>query len=112
MFPPARRLLVFASSNDKEVPAILRILAPYFAYACFTRYGNNPRAVPSDQLAHWWKENGGGDCSCHSAASDALAEARKLAQSADLICITGSVFLAGELRPLLKSEDCGLQSHG
>ena len=101
VFPPARRILVFASSNDKEVAAILRILAPHFAYACFTRYGINPRAVPPDQLAHWWKENGGGDCSCHSLAADALGEARKQAQLSDLICITGSVFLAGELRPLL-----------
>ncbi len=111
VFPPSRRVLVFASSNDKEVPAILRILAPYFAYACFTPFGNNPRAVPPDQLAHWWKENGGGNCSCHSLANDALAAARKLAQPADLICITGSVFLAGELRPLLKKEDSGLPSH-
>jgi dihydrofolate synthase/folylpolyglutamate synthase len=105
VFPPARRLLVFASSNDKEVPAILRILAPYFAYACFTRYGINPRAVPPDQLAHWWKENGGAGCSCHSLASEALAEARKVAEPPDLICITGSVFLAGELRPLLIGTD-------
>ena len=101
VFPPTRRVLVFASSNDKEVAAILRILAPHFAFACFTRYGINPRAVPPDQLAHWWKENGGGDCSCHSLAADALTEARKLVQPSDLICITGSVFLAGELRPLL-----------
>ena len=101
VFPPTRRVLVFASSNDKEVAAILRILAPHFAFACFTPYGLNPRAVPPDQLAHWWKENGGGDCSCHNRAAEALAEARKLAQPTDLICVTGSVFLAGELRRLL-----------
>src|SRR5262249_27663010 len=29
VLPPARRVLVFASSSDKEVSAILRILAPY-----------------------------------------------------------------------------------
>ncbi len=101
VLPPTRRILVFGCSNDKEIPAILRILAPHFAHACFTRYANPPRAVPPDQLAHWWKENGGGDCSCHGVASEAVAEARKLAHASDLICITGSVFLAGELRPLL-----------
>jgi dihydrofolate synthase/folylpolyglutamate synthase len=102
--PLTRRLLIYASSNDKEVPAILKILAPYFAYACFTLYGHNPRAVPPDQLAHWWKENGGGDCSCHTLASGALAEARKQSGPSDLICVTGSVFLAGELRPLLMAK--------
>ena len=105
VLPPARRVLVFASSSDKEVAAILHILAPYFEFACFTQYSINPRAVPPDQLAHWWKEHHGGDCSCHRVASDALAEARKHVGPADLLCVTGSVFLAGELRSLLLSVD-------
>src|SRR5207245_1591010 len=29
-FPPARRLLVFACSNDKDVAGIFRVLAPHF----------------------------------------------------------------------------------
>ncbi len=107
VLPPARRVLVFASSSDKEVSAILRILAPYFEYACFTQYSINPRAVPPDQLAHWWKEHHGGDCSCHPIASEALAEARRHVRPADLLCVTGSVFLAGELRPLLMGADLG-----
>src|SRR5207237_4066822 len=32
-FPPARRLLVFASSNDKDVPGIFRVLGPHFQHA-------------------------------------------------------------------------------
>src|SRR5262249_33067718 len=32
-FPPARRLLVFASSNDKDVAGIFRVLAPHFQHA-------------------------------------------------------------------------------
>jgi dihydrofolate synthase/folylpolyglutamate synthase len=105
VFPPTRRVLVFASSSDKEVSAILGILAPYFAYACFTQYSINPRAVPPDQLAHWWKEHLGGDCSCHRIAGEALAEARRHVGPAELLCVTGSVFLAGELRPLLLNAD-------
>src|SRR5262249_53093024 len=31
-FPPARRLLVFASSSDKDVAGMFRILAPHFAH--------------------------------------------------------------------------------
>ncbi len=101
VLPPVRRVLVFASSSDKEVSAILRILAPHFDYACFTQYSINPRAVPPDQLAHCWKEHGGGDCSCHGLASEALAEGRRRTGVEELLCITGSVFLAGELRPML-----------
>jgi folylpolyglutamate synthase/dihydropteroate synthase len=35
--------------------------------------------------------------------ADAYRAARTAARDDDLICITGSVFLAGELRPLLQS---------
>src|SRR5205814_701146 len=47
-FPPARRLLIFAASNDKDVPGMFRVLAPHFGHAFLTRYGNNPRSVPPE----------------------------------------------------------------
>lgn len=100
-FPPGRRILVFASSNDKDVPGMLRILAPHFAHACLTRFSDNPRAVAPDELAISWKSVGGSSCSCHESPAEALAKAQATAGPEDLVCITGSVFLAGELRPVL-----------
>jgi dihydrofolate synthase/folylpolyglutamate synthase len=102
-FPPTRRLLVFASSNDKDVPGIFRILAPHFAHAFLTRYGNNPRSVPPEDLAKMLRRSGNLPSTGCPTAAEAWHAARALAGPDDLICITGSVFLAGELRPLLVS---------
>src|SRR5262249_7270 len=41
-FPPARRLLIFAASRDKDLAGMLHALAPHFAHAYLTRYGTNP----------------------------------------------------------------------
>jgi len=100
-FPPTRRLLVFASSNDKDVAGIFRTLAPHFAHAFLTRYGTNPRSVPPDQLAELLRRNGGLPCTMSANAAQAWQAARAMASPEDLICVTGSVFLAGELRPLM-----------
>jgi dihydrofolate synthase/folylpolyglutamate synthase len=100
-FPPARRLLVFASSNDKDVAGIFRVLAPYFKHAFLTRYGNNPRSVPPDELAGFLQRSSDLPCTVCPIPADAWQAARAMAAPADLICITGSVFLAGELRPLI-----------
>jgi dihydrofolate synthase/folylpolyglutamate synthase len=100
-FPPARRLLVFASSNDKDVAGIFQILAPHFAHAVLTRYGNNPRSVPPQELADLLGRQSHLPCTTCPTAAEAWRIARELAGPDALICITGSVFLAGEVRPLL-----------
>lgn len=111
-FPPVRRLLVFACSNDKDVDGMLRVLAPHFSQAYFTVYANNPRAVPPATLAESWQRAGGTLVQPFACAADALHAAQAAAQAHDLICITGSVFLAGELRPhFVPSADPGLVSN-
>ncbi len=80
---------------------MFRVLGPHFDRVFLTRFTDNPRAVPPERLRELWR-----------AASDAPAEvaptpaaAWQAAQAAagpdDLIVIAGSVFLAGELHPLL-----------
>ncbi|OAI39344.1 hypothetical protein AYO40_05865, partial [Planctomycetaceae bacterium SCGC AG-212-D15] len=100
-FPPGRRRLVFAASNDKDVAGMLKVLAPHFAHICLTRFHNSPRFADPEQLASLL----GGDVahSVHATAHEALAAARAASAPHDLICITGSVFLAGELRGKLVS---------
>jgi dihydrofolate synthase/folylpolyglutamate synthase len=43
---------------------------------------------------------------CRPEVADALALARRLAQKDDLICVTGSLILVGEIKTLL--QGCGL----
>ena len=104
-FPPARRLLVFGCSADKDLTGMFRELAPHFATAFFTRYTTNPRAVPSEQLAGAWHAAGGGLATSCPTPEAAWEAARAAAAPDDLICITGSVFLAGQLRPLLVGRE-------
>jgi dihydrofolate synthase/folylpolyglutamate synthase len=103
-FPPSRRLLVFASSNDKDVPGIFRTLAPHFAHAYLTRYGTQSRSVPPQELAEMLGRCARLPCTPFLSAPEALRAARSAAKRDELICITGSVFLAGALRPLLLSR--------
>jgi dihydrofolate synthase/folylpolyglutamate synthase len=99
-FPPTRRLLIFGSSSDKDLPGIFRALAPLFDHVFLTPF-TSPRSVPPAQMAETLR--GVADVPGTACATPAAAwhAARGRAAPDDLICATGSVFLAGELRPLM-----------
>ncbi|HXG09046.1 MAG TPA: folylpolyglutamate synthase/dihydrofolate synthase family protein [Gemmataceae bacterium] len=100
-FPPARRLLVFAGSSDKDLAGMFRVLAPHFAHAFLTRYAGSARSTPPERLAELLRAGTGLPYTVCPTAAEAWQAARAAAGPDDLICITGSVYLAGELRPLL-----------
>ncbi len=100
-FPPARRLLVFAGSSDKDLAGMFRVLSPHFQHAFLTRYTDNPRSVSPEQMADLLRENGQLPATLCPTPGEAYRTALAAAGSEDMICITGSVYLAGELRPLL-----------
>jgi dihydrofolate synthase / folylpolyglutamate synthase len=100
-FPPSGRLLVFAASGDKDLAGMFRVFAPHFRHAFLTRYTNNPRGVPPEQLAALLGAQGGLGFTVCPTPAHALASARAAAGPEELVCVTGSVFLAGEVRPLL-----------
>lgn len=109
-FPPARRVLVFASSGDKDVPGMFRVLAPHFAHAVLTRYTANTRAVPPEQLAEALRAVSPLPHTLAALPADAWQAALALAGPDDLICVTGSVFLAGELRPIIMTDEPGFSA--
>jgi dihydrofolate synthase/folylpolyglutamate synthase len=100
-FPPGKRILVFASSNDKDVAGIFRVLGPQFQHVFLTPYGNNPRSIPPGELAGLLQRSADVPSTTCPRAAEAWQAARALAGPSDLICIAGSVFLAGELRPVI-----------
>ncbi len=107
--PSGRRLLVFAVSGDKDVAGIVHLLAPHFSHAFLTRYAHGSRSVPPEQLLELWRRSSDRPATVHATASEAWQAARAAAGPDDLICVTGSVFLAGELRPQLL--DCFEENH-
>jgi dihydrofolate synthase/folylpolyglutamate synthase len=102
-FPvPGRKRVVFAVSSDKQYAEVLRILTGYFDHFHLTRYSNNPRSVPQEKLVAVLADVAPGKpFTVHPTSTDAWSAARAAAGEHDLVCITGSVFLAGELRPVL-----------
>lgn len=99
IFPAAKRkTCVFAVSGDKQYDAMLPVLADYFDEFVLTRYGNNPRCVPPESLADLLP--GSVRRMIRTPAIDAWDFAKS--SSSDLIAITGSVFLAGELQSFFR----------
>jgi folylpolyglutamate synthase/dihydropteroate synthase len=100
----SRRVLIFAATKDKDVSGILRQLAPRFDSIILTKYLNNPRAVPPDQLRHLMQMSGDLPCHVVETPAEAWQLAQRIATPCDLICVTGSFFIAAELRELILSE--------
>ena len=105
-FPVAgTKRVVFAVSSDKQYVEMLRVLAGYFDHFHLTKYGHNPRCMPPEKLAALLAEIAPGiPFNIHPTAGEAWAAARDTSGSDNLICITGSMFLAGELRSVVSSN--------
>jgi dihydrofolate synthase/folylpolyglutamate synthase len=104
-FSAARRLLIFATTHDKDVRGMLEVLLGHFDEVYFTRYSNNLRAVPPQQLQELAKELTGRRWPVFEEATAAWEAARGSAAASDLVCITGSFFLAAEMGPLIGKEN-------
>ncbi len=89
--------LLFGAAVDKDLAAIAEALAPVTAHAVLTRAELSPRAASPEALALLWPlpttlaETPGG----------ALEHALALTPSGGVIVVCGSLYLVGEVRPLL-----------
>jgi len=97
-FSPARRLLIFATTQDKDHRGMLGRLLGHFDEVVFTRYWSNPRAVPPEELAVLARQLTGRSYAVYPQPADAWEAVGRLATEEDLICIAGSVFIAAEMR--------------
>jgi dihydrofolate synthase / folylpolyglutamate synthase len=101
----SRRLLIFAATQEKDLRGMLRQLLDRFDRVLFTRYADNPRGVPPEELLaqarQWQAAEGRGKAplvESTATPTEAWSEALGWATPADLICITGSFFLAPQMR--------------
>lgn len=108
-FSARRRILVFATTQEKDVRGMLRQLLPSFDHVLFTRYTNNPRGVPAEELQALARELSGQEYSICADPAAAWHEVHLLAAADDLVCITGSFFIAAEMRGQIDSRPlCGV----
>ena len=106
-FEHRRVVLLMGVSKDKDVPEMLRAILPRAARVIFTR-SDSPRAEEPALLAEHARELCGIEAEVFDDAHLALARARELAGTEDLICVTGSFYLAGKLWPLLREAAAGV----
>ena len=105
------RVLIFAASRDKDVANMLNQLLHRFDRVLLTRFANNPRAMTLEELhdaacESTGRQRGGNQLEGEpslpweaiESASEAWRRARQLAGPGGLVCITGSFFLAGQIR--------------
>ena len=106
--PAERRILLFASSRDKDVAGMLSVLLPEFDQVVLTKYVKNPRATEVEELLRLAGQILPADARQPAivAEPDPVA-AWKLAYDAagesDLVCVAGSFFLAAELLPVIRT---------
>lgn len=110
-FAARRRYLIFATTRDKDAPAMLRALLPHFDETILTRYVSNPRGFAPDDLAAAAAQAAPERvastrvCATPEAALDLL---RDRIEADDLLCIAGSFFLAADAHRLLVRADSSL----
>lgn len=103
-----RRVLIFASSSDKDAAAMLAAVVPAFDEIVFTQFTRNPRAIKPEELLELVKSlnletRTGNPPTIQQTPEAALATASQLAGNKGIVCGTGSIFLAAELKSVLEA---------
>ena len=90
-----RKILVAGFMRDKDLRGIGEILCPMADTVIATEMRDNPRGVGADEIVRTWSDIGS-SLRVNSSVGGAIAEAKSIASSSDMICITGSMILIGE----------------
>jgi len=97
-FPPGPRTLVFGTTIEKDVRGMLMQLLPRFDQTIVTRYLNNPRAISPEELAMVASERGATNVRVCGDPSAAWRTVEGSLTEDHLVCVTGSFFIAAEMR--------------
>lgn len=103
-FAARKRVLVFAATRQKDYVGMLRLLLPLFDEVILTQYVLSPRTVDPTSLAAAAASLGRSDVRMVDDPVAAWQLARSLADEESLLCVTGSFFIAAELRRVLIGE--------
>jgi len=93
-------ILVLGIAQDKDLDTILKEIAPAGDSIIVTR-SKNPRAAAPEDLYQRIERLCGKQSKITNNTEDAVMSARQMASREDLICITGSAYVAGEARQVL-----------
>ncbi len=90
-------------SSDKNIEGVLKAITCISDNLILTRTGNPHEAEP-EQMAAIVKRFFHKNLKVIEDIDEALKEANRIAEEDDLICITGSFFLAGKVKKILLTD--------
>ncbi len=93
-FPPANKVLVVGIASDKDIPGIIKELAPVFKTVITTR-SKSPRSAKPEFIAAEFAKYGI-TAQTSESVKQAVEEARKKVGENGLILVTGSLYVVGE----------------
>ncbi|ADI14584.1 bifunctional folylpolyglutamate synthase/dihydrofolate synthase [Truepera radiovictrix] len=99
----APALLVFGTSADKDAREMVRALAGSVRATIATRARLSPRSSPPETLAALWRD-AARPAQVAPTPEAALALALESSQPGETVVVAGSLYLVGEVRPLLVGE--------
>lgn len=98
-----KRVLIFGTSQDKDVAGLCRRLFPQFEVVILTRYSTNQRGISTDALTALAMRVSTRRMHIAKDPADAWQAALKVCPKDGLICVAGSFFLAAEIRRIAVS---------
>ncbi len=101
IFPGERIILVFGAFTDKDVSGMFRALLPITSRLILMQT-DSPRASKIEDLTRLANEaHFAGPIESYLTAREAITRAQALIGSDDLICVTGSLSMVGDVRTIL-----------
>lgn len=97
-------VVIFGCAADKDVDTMLAEIGRGADKIVFTRAADNPRAIDPDELRRRFEEVHGKMSQVEPTLRDAINTAAKSVGRDDLICVTGSFYLAGEAKALFDAK--------
>lgn len=101
-FPQKRKILLVGLLADKDYTAMTDVLAPQAA-AFVAVTPESERALPADALAAHLRRYGKPVTVC-ATVTDGVETALAMAGADDVVCATGSLYMAGEIRQSFRKE--------
>ncbi|MBN1285654.1 MAG: bifunctional folylpolyglutamate synthase/dihydrofolate synthase [Anaerolineae bacterium] len=108
LFPHKRLFLIYGASVDKNITGMFEALLPMIHHLILTQ-AVHPRAhEPSDLAELACAVDPTVETSCIGVVAKAVEHALSLAGPDDLICVTGSLFVVGEVRDMYGLPPCSV----
>lgn len=105
-------VVIFGCAADKDVDTMLAEIRRGADKVIFTRAADNPRAMEPEELKRRFEDVHGKMSQIEPTLKDAINTAAKSVGRDDLICVTGSFYLAGEAKAMFGNKKAEIASAG